>query len=86
MVGRENFSPIPKVNSAIVSMIYNKINIDNHRLTILKNILNIAFSKRRKMMQSIFRKLPSHCPFPLNARPENLTIDNWLFLVDNLIF
>jgi len=90
-VNKENFSPIPKVDSAMI-----KLNIRKNPLVssnLEKNfftVVNAGFSKKRKKLNNV---LPQFFGLPKNKilknidgekRAENLSITDWLQIAENI--
>ncbi|BAB59459.1 dimethyladenosine transferase [Thermoplasma volcanium GSS1] len=76
-VGRKNFNPQPKVDSAILLLKKKKINLDIP-LDYLDSKLKVMFSKKRKMISNIFEIYPESMG---NRRPSDLTASEILDLV-----
>jgi len=81
-VGREFFTPVPKVDSAIVVM---EPRMDQPAPEMLKKIESVAraaFHQRRKKLRNAVKPFLSgrneaDCPVDLNRRPETLTLDEF---------
>lgn len=84
----EAFDPPPRVNSSIVQM------IPRQQISVLSKdwleaLLAAAFSQRRKMLRATLFKwlLPlgiANCSFTPTARPEDITVDQWISLSNDL--
>ncbi len=83
------FFPKPKVKSSLVQFTPYKTNKYNFNFKNMEKITQLLFSKKRKMLRTIFRKeggtsfLKSININP-NVRPENLTLDEFCKLENNL--
>lgn len=92
LVTNENFSPKPKIDSAIVSFQSKKNILNKDQYKKLINILNIFFRQRRKKMGSIAKNLPKTIDVDIfkkiqidpNDRPENITLNQWIALIQYL--
>jgi len=79
-VGAENFSPQPKVSSAIVRLApYNHPHAQVDNFTIFKKLITQAFSQRRKTLRNSIRLFLSEdelrsLDVDPEARPETLTV------------
>ena len=88
-VTRDNFSPSPKVDSAILKIVpHNKhYSVDQK---VLYNIVSVAFNQRRKVisnsLKSFFTKddLLS-CDIILNSRAENLMLQDYIKLANYFV-
>ena len=80
------FIPKPKVNSAIVHLTKkNPSLIDDHKYKRFNKIVSAAFSQRRKMLRNTLKGwgIPQEKinQIDFTRRPENLTIDEFVYLV-----
>ncbi|AUB32172.1 16S rRNA (adenine(1518)-N(6)/adenine(1519)-N(6))-dimethyltransferase RsmA [Spiroplasma floricola] len=95
-VNKNMFKPIPKVDSAIISFEFNDINLNkvkddikfiafvrkifnNKRKTILNNLTNITNNKQTSL--NILTKLN----IKENLRPENITLDQFIEIYNEVI-
>ncbi len=89
-VGPENFSPPPKVQSAVIRLTRKKnfknLGCDEKRL---KSVVKAAFNMRRKMLRNSMKQfLPKNVIFVnefFQKRPENLSVEEFIYLT-NLTF
>ena len=89
-VGPENFSPPPKVQSAVIRLTRKKnfknLGCDEKRL---KAVVKASFGMRRKMLRNSMKQfLPKNVIFVdefFQKRPENLTVEEFVYLT-NLTF
>ena len=95
IVGRQMFSPVPNVDSAIIKIDIdrNKFQIDNFKLH--KQLIKVAFSMRRKtlsnclksgfgLLASQIEELFNNCSLDLNVRGESLSISQFVMLSNEL--
>jgi len=80
------FIPKPKVNSAIVHLTKkNPPLIDDHKYKRFNKIVSAAFSQRRKMLRNTLKgwgiSQEKINQIDFTRRPENLTIDEFVYLV-----
>jgi len=81
-VGREFFTPVPKVDSAIVVMEARKEPLPLEVMKKIETIARQAFHQRRKKLRNAVKpflagRSESDCPVDLNRRPENLTLEEF---------
>jgi len=89
-VGRGNFYPVPKVDSAVFQMqFYDTVeNLENHEL--FRKIVRATFNYRRKMLRNslgrIFDKTILYCLNAVNIdrRPEELTVEEFKNLTNEI--
>jgi 16S rRNA (adenine1518-N6/adenine1519-N6)-dimethyltransferase len=89
-VGPENFSPPPKVQSAVIRLTRKKnfknLGCDEKRL---KAVVKASFGMRRKMLRNSMKQfLPKNVIFVdefFQKRPENLSVEEFIYLT-NLTF
>jgi 16S rRNA (adenine1518-N6/adenine1519-N6)-dimethyltransferase len=86
-VGKENFQPKPKVDSAIL-LIENisKKNFEEIDEKEFFNLVKKGFSQKRKLLTNNLKEfLPEAafelCKIPLKSRAENLSLNNWKCLL-----
>jgi 16S rRNA (adenine1518-N6/adenine1519-N6)-dimethyltransferase len=86
-VGKESFTPPPKVESGIVRLIPRSpeqfANVDRIKF---EQLVQLAFSQRRKTIRNNLKKIISDEMFEQlgidpNARPQNLSLQNYVALV-----
>lgn len=95
IVGRQMFSPVPNVDSAIIKIDIdrNKFQIDNFKLH--KQLIKVAFSMRRKTLSNCLKsgfgllasqidELFKSCSLDLNVRGESLSISQFVMLSNEL--
>lgn len=73
-VSRRSFSPIPKVDSAIITLV-KKSEYPDDELLRIDEFTKKIFSQRRKMLRSILSKCPENF---LERRPDSLTTEEIL--------
>ena len=90
-VGRKNFNPPPKVESAVIRL-RRKETMPDCDLTVLKRIVKAAFNQRRKMLRNSLAQLIAQDFLKSDARfklrPEQLSVNDFIDLskdVQNLI-
>lgn len=95
IVGRQMFSPVPNVDSAIIKIDIdrNKFQIDNFKLH--KQLIKVAFSMRRKTLSNCLKsgfgllasqidELFKSCSLSPNVRGESLSISQFVMLSNEL--
>jgi len=90
VVNRNNFYPQPKVDSMVIRLqfIKNTSQIENYAL--FKDIVKTTFNNRRKMLKNSLRKIVDENDLqkiksnPLNLRPENLSVNDFLRLTSEI--
>jgi 16S rRNA (adenine1518-N6/adenine1519-N6)-dimethyltransferase len=90
VVNRNNFHPQPNVDSMVIRLNFFKSDseIDNYKL--FKKIVKSTFNNRRKMLKNGLKKLVNEQNLneiksvPLNLRPENLSITDFLNLANEI--
>jgi len=86
MVPKEDFFPVPKVDSALFSLVpRTDLNLNPARLRKVEVVCRAAFSQRRKKLhntlKSFFNKLEiEKCPIDLELRPERLAPEDFIAL------
>lgn len=90
IVGRENFRPIPKVESAI-TLIVPKPKLRVRNMELFEKFVTFAFSMRRKKLQNIVREFEKRHFVSLNLdeeltdkRPEDIGAENFAKIVDDI--
>ena len=95
IVGRQMFSPVPNVDSAIIKIDIdrNKYQIDNYEIH--KKLIKVAFSMRRKTLSNCLKsgfglssnqieELFNNCSLNSNVRGESLSISQFVMLSNEL--
>lgn len=87
-VGREVFDPPPKVLSGVISLT-RKENLEfDYNRSLFKHIVKTAFNQRRKMLRNTLKSLVAKTNFEddelLMKRPEQLSVDDYIYLTKNL--
>ena len=81
------FYPPPKVTSSVVVFsIKNQLYLNPDFATV-EHVTALAFQQRRKMLRSSLKNycnIMSNYDIPLSARAENLTVEEFLTLADNI--
>jgi 16S rRNA (adenine1518-N6/adenine1519-N6)-dimethyltransferase len=81
-VSRSVFSPVPKVDSAVVHWTFGtdySDKIKDHDF--FRQLVRTAFAQRRKMLRNSLKNLlvdVANCPVSLDRRPEQLSICEWV--------
>jgi len=90
VVGRENFRPVPRVDSAIV-LIEPKPKITVKNRDLFEKFVTFAFSMKRKRLQTIVREFKKVCGIELNLdttlafrRPEEIGASGFMRIVDDI--
>jgi 16S rRNA (adenine1518-N6/adenine1519-N6)-dimethyltransferase len=94
LVPRDNFWPVPKVDSAVIKLVSRQQTIDNsnrdelfrlakagfanRRKLLIKNLLPIVGKQNKEKLKSVFAELG----LLENARAQELTVENWLRLAE----
>ncbi len=95
-VGRENFYPVPNVDSAVVRIDINENKYKLKSKTAFREAVRVAFLSRRKTLANnlinvfkISRKdaedILTSCQIPLNARGETLSTKEFITLSEKLL-
>lgn len=83
-VGKENFTPPPKVESAVIRLVRREDHELGCNYTTLRQVVKQAFSQRRKMLRNTmkyFSKDPDFLTSPiLTKRPEQLSLEDFVEL------
>jgi 16S rRNA (adenine1518-N6/adenine1519-N6)-dimethyltransferase len=89
-VNRENFYPVPNVDSSVVCLEFNVIQDKNVDYNLLKKIVRTGFNLRRKMLRNSLSKLvPAQIlaeisTVSLERRPEELSIEEFKILTTEI--
>jgi 16S rRNA (adenine1518-N6/adenine1519-N6)-dimethyltransferase len=88
-VGPENFSPPPKVQSAVISMTRYREEIEGVPFNILRQVVKVAFSQRRKKLRNTLTAIiPEEVLIEMGIetlRAEQLTVNQYIMLSERLI-
>jgi 16S rRNA (adenine1518-N6/adenine1519-N6)-dimethyltransferase len=90
LVGRNNFHPQPTVDSTVIRLEFFKSNSEIENYELFRHIVKSTFNNRRKMLKNSLRKLVDEQNLkeiksvPLNLRPENLSIDDFSRLANEI--
>ena len=82
-VGRKNFNPVPKVDSAVIKFKFFKSISGIENLKLYRQIVRGTFNYRRKMLRNSIGRIfdqtivSSLADFDLTLRPEQLTIEGF---------
>lgn len=84
-VDRFCFQPVPKVDSALVSLQERKPMLDEELLNNVEKITRMAFTQRRKKLRNATRSfidesMEKDCPIDLNRRPDSLRPEEFVEL------
>ncbi len=85
-VDRFCFSPVPKVDSAIVTLKARSENYSEEFLKKVEKVCRVCFTMRRKKLKNAIKTFISDeerlasCPIDLNRRPDALTPEEYLVL------
>lgn len=89
-VDRENFNPVPNVDSSIVKIEFDVSTSDDVDTNLLKKIVRAGFNARRKKLRNSLNKvfsaqnLEKISSVSLEKRPEELTIDEFKTLTKEI--
>jgi 16S rRNA (adenine1518-N6/adenine1519-N6)-dimethyltransferase len=89
-VDRDNFYPIPNVDSSVIILDFDKSHDESVDYQLFKKIVRAGFSVRRKMLRNSLKKvfpenvLKSITSVALNRRPEELSIEEFKVLTKEL--
>jgi 16S rRNA (adenine1518-N6/adenine1519-N6)-dimethyltransferase len=87
-VGRGNFTPPPKVESAVIRLVRKEENSLGCDYKMLRRVVKQAFSQRRKMLRNtmkLFSKDKDFLASPLlSRRPEQLTLEEFVALTKTI--
>jgi 16S rRNA (adenine1518-N6/adenine1519-N6)-dimethyltransferase len=89
-VNRENFYPVPNVDSSVVCLDFNVLSDDKVNYQLLKKIVRTGFNFRRKMLRNSLSKLFGNrilaeiSTVSLERRPEELTIEEFKILTTEI--
>ncbi|SMF46296.1 16S rRNA (adenine(1518)-N(6)/adenine(1519)-N(6))-dimethyltransferase RsmA [Pseudobacteriovorax antillogorgiicola] len=92
-VDRSCFTPVPKVDSALVSLKPKSIGISDELLKQVETLTRGAFTQRRKILKNAISQFLSeedlikNCPIDLNRRPDSLRPEEYVqiakYIFDN---
>ncbi len=87
-VGPECFSPPPKVQSAIISMTRYRTEIEGVPFNVLRQVVKIAFSQRRKKLRNTLTSILSEEVLKemgvADLRPEQLSVNQFIMLSEHV--
>jgi len=88
-IPKNAFIPKPKVTSSVVKIIPLKTNRYKFKFGDIEKITQLTFSKRRKMLRTIFKnyggiEMLKEINISPNLRPENLTIEEYCRLANKV--
>jgi 16S rRNA (adenine1518-N6/adenine1519-N6)-dimethyltransferase len=89
-VRRENFYPIPNVDSTVICLESKQPSADLNDYKLFRQILKTAFQQRRKMLRNSLKNLlmAKHLDvvesINLNSRPEELSVENYINLSNEI--
>jgi 16S rRNA (adenine1518-N6/adenine1519-N6)-dimethyltransferase len=89
-VNRENFYPVPNVDSSVVCFDFNVAVQKNVNIDLFKKIVRAGFNSRRKMLRNSLSKVLSRkdleeiSSISLDRRPEELSIEEFLILTTEI--
>jgi 16S rRNA (adenine1518-N6/adenine1519-N6)-dimethyltransferase len=94
-VSKNNFQPVPKVDSAIIKLVLRDKYESREKAKKLFNLIKLGFSEKRKQLAPIISKklkVPKEKVIEafnkegirVDARAENLSLENWTNLQENL--
>ena len=88
-IPRSAFIPKPKVNSSVVKIVPLKNNPNKFKFEDIEKITQLTFSRRRKMLRTIFKNygginMLNETGISPNLRPENLTIEEYCKLAKKI--
>lgn len=86
-VDRACFRPIPKVDSALVTLMPRTPQLPEELLKKVELVARTSFTQRRKMLRNAIRQfldeeLIRSCPFDLNRRPDSLRPEEYVSLAE----
>ena len=89
-VDRNCFTPVPKVDSALVSLRKKKDKLDDELLQKVENITRTAFSQRRKTLKNalstfLTEESVASCPVDLSRRPDAIRPEEYVDLAKVLL-
>jgi 16S rRNA (adenine1518-N6/adenine1519-N6)-dimethyltransferase len=89
------FYPKPKVYSSVVKCVFREYPKKANDVRLLKNVVKSAFNQRRKKINNslkpvikdpdVFKEIISKCGLTGNERAEDLSLDNYIDISNNLI-
>jgi 16S rRNA (adenine1518-N6/adenine1519-N6)-dimethyltransferase len=88
-VGPRNFSPPPKVQSAVIRLVRKKDYTLDCNLKLFRRVVKSAFSQRRKMLRNTMKQIiPKDHPFLdttlFKQRPEQLSVSEFIQLTNDV--
>jgi 16S rRNA (adenine1518-N6/adenine1519-N6)-dimethyltransferase len=87
-VPRWAFSPVPAVDSAVVSVRF-KPDISVKDMALFKTVVKASFGQRRKMLRNTLGRWAEEnsvkdVPVDMTRRPESLAVEEWIELANAL--
>ena len=84
-----NFSPPPKVQSAVIRLVRKKEQQLDCDYRLFRRVVKLAFSQRRKMLRNTIKQLiPKDHPYLasefFNQRPERLSVEDYIQLTNDM--
>jgi 16S rRNA (adenine1518-N6/adenine1519-N6)-dimethyltransferase len=89
-VNRENFYPVPSVDSSVVCLDFDILQNKNFDYRLFKKIVRTGFASRRKMLRNSLKKLlilsdiDEISSISLDRRPEELSIEDFKILTNEI--
>jgi 16S rRNA (adenine1518-N6/adenine1519-N6)-dimethyltransferase len=89
-IGRENFYPVPKVDSTVINLEVRKSKNDLVNYSIFERIVKKTFQFRRKMLRNTLKMMADNWDIrdikstALNKRPEELSIEEFVILANEI--
>ena len=89
-ITRENFSPVPNVDSSVVHLNFNEPESRDFDYELFKRIVKTGFKYRRKMLRNSLKKmdisqdLKHISSISLDKRPEELSIEDFKLLTNEI--
>lgn len=84
-----SFSPPPKVNSSVISLKRFRTEIEGVPYSVLRQVVKIAFSQRRKKLRNTLKGIISEETLRdeqvADMRPEQLSVDQFIMLAKHVI-
>ena len=82
------FNPPPKVNSGVIRLTRKENLVFDYNRSFFKHIVKTAFNQRRKMLRNTLKSLVEKTNFEddelLMKRPEQLSVEDYIYLTKNL--
>lgn len=87
-LSEDEFSPPPKVKSAVISMIRKESPLSESSYAALSRVVKLAFNQRRKTLRNSLKSISNEIEIPsemLQQRPEQLSLKDFLVLSEQLL-